>query len=88
MGESNLVVAMSAWAVPESFTKVTAPEALSSLVPEAEAALVGAPATRASFEAAGIAALQNARGYGHNDFKIELMQRAIVRVAEEAGARA
>src|SRR6266850_3616729 len=37
---------------------------------EAEAALVGAPATRTSFEAAGLAALRNARGYGHNDFKI------------------
>src|SRR5712671_4007988 len=32
---------------------------------EAEAELVGAPVTRASFDAAGIAALRNARGYGH-----------------------
>src|SRR5439155_21522500 len=38
--------------------------------PDAEAALEGAPATHASFDAAGTAALQSARGYGHNDFKI------------------
>jgi xanthine dehydrogenase YagS FAD-binding subunit len=44
---------------------------------EAEAALVGAPARRASFDAAGAAALQNARGYGHNDFKIPLARRTL-----------
>ena len=44
---------------------------------EAEAALVGALATRAAFDAAGIAALQNARGYGHNDFKIPLARRTL-----------
>jgi xanthine dehydrogenase YagS FAD-binding subunit len=44
---------------------------------EAEAALVGAPATRAAFDAAGTAALQNARGYGHNDFKIPLARRTL-----------
>jgi xanthine dehydrogenase YagS FAD-binding subunit len=44
---------------------------------EAEAALAGAPVTRASFEAAGIAALRNARGYGHNDFKIPLARRTL-----------
>ena len=44
---------------------------------EAEAALVGAPATRASFEAAGLAALRDARGYGHNDFKIVLARRTL-----------
>lgn len=44
---------------------------------EAEAALVGAPATRASFDAAGIAALRDARGYGHNDFKIPLARRTL-----------
>src|SRR5271169_4461296 len=33
---------------------------------EAEAALIDAPATRASFDAAGVAALEQARGYGHN----------------------
>jgi xanthine dehydrogenase YagS FAD-binding subunit len=44
---------------------------------EAEAALVGAPATRASFDAAGVAALRDARGYGHNDFKIPLARRTL-----------
>lgn len=37
--------------------------------------------------AAALAA-EGAQGYGHNDFKIELMQRAIVRAVETAGARA
>ena len=44
---------------------------------EAEAALVGAPATRATFDAAATAALRNARGYGHNDFKIPLARRTL-----------
>ena len=44
---------------------------------DAEAALVGASATRASFDAAGTAALQSARGYGHNDFKIPLARRTL-----------
>ena len=44
---------------------------------EAEAALAGAPVTRASFDAAGVAALRNARGYGHNDFKIPLARRTL-----------
>jgi xanthine dehydrogenase YagS FAD-binding subunit len=44
---------------------------------EAEAALVGAPVTRASFDAAGVAALRNARGYGQNDFKIPLARRTL-----------
>ena len=37
--------------------------------------------------AAALAA-EGAQGHGHNDFKIELMQRAIVRAVETAGARA
>jgi xanthine dehydrogenase YagS FAD-binding subunit len=44
---------------------------------EAEGALVGATVTRASFDAAGVAALRNARGYGHNDFKIPLARRTL-----------
>jgi xanthine dehydrogenase YagS FAD-binding subunit len=44
---------------------------------EAEAALVGAPATRGAFDAAGIAALRDARGYGRNDFKIPLARRTL-----------
>src|SRR5215467_6054258 len=43
----------------------------------AEAALVGAPATRATFDAAATAALRSARGYGHNDFKIPLARRTL-----------
>src|SRR5262249_47585227 len=44
---------------------------------DAEAALVGAAVTRASFDAAGIAALRSARGYGYNDFKIPLARRTL-----------
>ena len=53
---------------------------------EAEAALIGAPATRESFDAATAAALQNARGYGHNDFKIPLARRTLrATLAQAAG---
>jgi xanthine dehydrogenase YagS FAD-binding subunit len=45
--------------------------------PEAETALAGATVTRASFDAAGRAALENARGYGNNDFKIPLARRTL-----------
>ena len=38
--------------------------------------------------AAAALAAEGAQGRGHNDFKIELMQRAIVRAVETAGARA
>jgi xanthine dehydrogenase YagS FAD-binding subunit len=44
---------------------------------DAETALVGAPATRASFDAAGVAALRDARGHGYNDFKIPLARRTL-----------
>jgi xanthine dehydrogenase YagS FAD-binding subunit len=44
---------------------------------EAEAALNGATVTRASFDAAGHAALGKARGYGPNDFKIPLARRTL-----------
>src|SRR6476661_1361546 len=44
---------------------------------EAEAALAGATLTRASYDAAGKAALKNARGYGHNNFKIPLARRTL-----------
>src|SRR5262249_33048558 len=39
---------------------------------EAEAQLIGAPATRESFRRAAATVLRDARGFGHNDFKIEL----------------
>jgi xanthine dehydrogenase YagS FAD-binding subunit len=51
---------------------------------EAEAALVGASVTRASFDAAGRAALGDARGYGSNDFKIPLARRTLRAVLADA----
>jgi xanthine dehydrogenase YagS FAD-binding subunit len=44
---------------------------------DAEGTLAGATLTRPSYDAAGKAALKNARGYGHNDFKIPLARRAL-----------
>jgi xanthine dehydrogenase YagS FAD-binding subunit len=44
---------------------------------EAERALTGATLTRRTYDAAGAAALANARGYGHNDFKIPLARRTL-----------
>ncbi|WP_066648198.1 MULTISPECIES: FAD binding domain-containing protein [Sphingomonas] len=43
-----------------------------------EAALVGQPAGIAAFEAAADALLKNARGQGHNNFKIPLMRRTLI----------
>jgi xanthine dehydrogenase YagS FAD-binding subunit len=51
---------------------------------EAEGVLAGVPATRASFQRAADIVLREARGYGHNDFKIELARRAIVRALSQA----
>jgi xanthine dehydrogenase YagS FAD-binding subunit len=53
-----------------------------------EAALVGASLDPAALRTAAAFAREGAQGRGHNDFKIELMQRAIVRAVEIAGARA
>jgi xanthine dehydrogenase YagS FAD-binding subunit len=57
-------------------------------VPRVEEALRGAPLERTVLRRAAALAAQGAQGRGHNEFKIELMQRAIVRVVETAGARA
>src|SRR2546421_3048426 len=57
-------------------------------VPRVEAALAGATLDLAALRRAAALAAQGAQGRGHNDFKIELMQRAIVRAVETAGARA
>jgi xanthine dehydrogenase YagS FAD-binding subunit len=57
-------------------------------VPRAEAALAGANLELATLRAAAARAAEGAQGRGHNNFKIELMQRAIVRAVETAGARA
>jgi xanthine dehydrogenase YagS FAD-binding subunit len=51
---------------------------------DAEATLSGAAPTRASYDAAGTAALKNAHGYGHNDFKIPLARRTLRAALAEA----
>ena len=51
---------------------------------EAEAALVGRPATMATYRAAADAAMKDAVGRGHNDFKIELAKRTLCRTLAQA----
>ena len=48
------------------------------------AACAGAPATRENFMRAAETVLRDARGFGHNDFKIELARRGIVRALTQA----
>ncbi|HEY2533767.1 MAG TPA: xanthine dehydrogenase family protein subunit M [Xanthobacteraceae bacterium] len=56
--------------------------------PEAERTLIGQAPGRAIFETAAAAALDRARGYGHNDFKIALARRTLVAALEQlAGGR-
>jgi len=50
----------------------------------AEAQLRGARATRENFARAADTVLRAARGFGHNDFKIELARRVIVRALTQA----
>jgi xanthine dehydrogenase YagS FAD-binding subunit len=57
-------------------------------VPQVEAALTGLTLDPAKLRPAAALAAEGAQGHGHNDFKIELMQRAIVRAVEIAGGRA
>jgi xanthine dehydrogenase YagS FAD-binding subunit len=57
-------------------------------VPKVEAALASASLDPAALRRAAAFAAEGAQGYGHNDFKIELMQRAIVRAVVTAGALA
>src|ERR687891_295919 len=57
-------------------------------LPRVEAALAGVSLDPAALRPAAALAAEGAQGRGHNDFKIELMQRAIVRAVETAGARA
>jgi len=47
--------------------------------PAAETLLHGQPATRTRFEQVADALLQDAKGFGHNTFKIELAKLAVVR---------
>src|SRR5262249_33903874 len=51
---------------------------------EAEAQLNGAPAARENFLRAAETVLRDARGFGHNDFKVELARRAILRALAQA----
>jgi xanthine dehydrogenase YagS FAD-binding subunit len=53
-----------------------------------EDAMVGLELEPAAIGRAAALAADGARGWGHNDIKITLMQRAIVRAVETAGARA
>jgi xanthine dehydrogenase YagS FAD-binding subunit len=53
-----------------------------------EKALAGATLDPAAIRRAAALAAEGARGSGHNDFKIVLMQRAIVRAIETVGGRA
>jgi xanthine dehydrogenase YagS FAD-binding subunit len=55
---------------------------------EAEAALVGQLATRKSFEVASRLTVRGARATTHNEFKLELLPRVVVRALEQAGASA
>jgi xanthine dehydrogenase YagS FAD-binding subunit len=51
-----------------------------------ETLMSGAEANRETFRRAAEAELSEARGYGHNDFKIELARRTIVSVLSELAA--
>jgi xanthine dehydrogenase YagS FAD-binding subunit len=57
-------------------------------VPQVEAALAGADLDPSTLRRAAALAAEGAQGRGNNDFKVELMQRAIVRAVQIAGARA
>jgi xanthine dehydrogenase YagS FAD-binding subunit len=52
--------------------------------PEAEAALRGQPANTTTFAHAADVLLRDAKGYGHNNFKIDLARRTIVRALTQA----
>jgi xanthine dehydrogenase YagS FAD-binding subunit len=51
---------------------------------EAEAALRGKAANEAAFAEAADLVLRDAKGFGHNTFKIELARRAVVRALSQA----
>ena len=53
-------------------------------MPEVETMLEGKPAVSESFLAAAELLLAGAVGYGHNDFKIALARRAVIRALEQA----
>jgi xanthine dehydrogenase YagS FAD-binding subunit len=51
---------------------------------QAEAALRGRPADEATFAQAADLVLREAKGFGHNSFKIDLARRAIIRALSQA----
>ncbi|QQR38052.1 FAD binding domain-containing protein [Devosia rhizoryzae] len=53
---------------------------------DVEAEFIGRPANRPTFEAFAQALMEGATGHGHNDFKLDLAPRAIVRALEQAHA--
>ena len=55
-------------------------------VPEAEALLEGEPPGEALFARVATRLLQGAKGQGHNDFKIPLAHRTVVRALQQAAA--
>jgi xanthine dehydrogenase YagS FAD-binding subunit len=55
-------------------------------VPDAEQILEGQQPSRRAFGEAAEVILRNAAGFAHNNFKIELARRAIVRTLEQAAA--
>jgi xanthine dehydrogenase YagS FAD-binding subunit len=54
--------------------------------PQAEALLHGQRATRDNFRRTAEALLRDAQGFGHNNFKVELAKRAVVRALSQAAA--
>ena len=52
--------------------------------PEAEAMLYGKSATQENVRQVAEAIMRDAKGFGHNTFKIELAKRAIVRALKQA----
>jgi xanthine dehydrogenase YagS FAD-binding subunit len=53
---------------------------------EAEKSLKGKAATEENFKKAAAIAMQNAKGYGYNDFKLKLAPNGIVEALKLAGA--
>jgi xanthine dehydrogenase YagS FAD-binding subunit len=54
--------------------------------PAAEALLTGQKPSQDAFLAAAHALTEGASGHGHNDFKIELARRAVVRALKQAAS--
>ena len=55
-------------------------------MPDAESRLEGEQPSRKAFDDAADILLQGAEGFAHNNFKIKLARRAIVRTLEQAAA--